>query len=80
MTETHAENEEEPEDESVRGITVMPNVPGFTQQFNQIAGKHKFRVANKAESKVRNLFSAAKTPLGESETESGSSEEQSTGS
>ena len=68
MTETHLENEEELEEESVRGIIVMPNVPGFTQRFNQIARNHKFRVANKAENKVRDLVSSAKTPLGDKNT------------
>ena len=69
MTEkTHPENEEGSEDEAVRGIVVMPNIPGFTQRFNQIARKHKFRIANKAENKVRDLVSSAKTPLGDKNT------------
>ena len=46
----------------------MPNVPGFTRQFNKIAKHHKFTVANKAESKVRDLTTSAKTPLGDKNT------------
>ena len=60
--------ERETEDEDIRGIVVMPNIPGFTQKFNKIAGKHKFRVANKADNKVRDLISSAKTPLGDKNT------------
>ena len=46
----------------------MPNIPGFTRQFNKIAREHKFKVANKAENKVRDLISSAKTPLGDKNT------------
>ena len=42
----------------------MPNIPKFTRKFNKIAREHKFVVANKAENKVRDLISSAKTPLG----------------
>jgi hypothetical protein len=69
MTETQrTDREEETEDVATRGIVVMPNVPGFTQQFNKIARKHNFRVANKADNKVRDLISSAKTPLGDKNT------------
>ena len=60
--------ERETEDEDIRGIVVMPNIPGFTQKFNKIAGKHKFRVANRADNKVRDLISSAKTPIGDKNT------------
>ena len=52
------------EQESSRGIVVMPNIPNFTPQFNKIARKHGFRVANKTERKVKDLTANAKTPLG----------------
>ena len=52
MKETSSDIKEKPEEEAMRGIVVMPNVPGFTEKFNQIARKHKFRVANKAENKM----------------------------
>ena len=55
---------EEGEEEQIRGIIVMPNIPGFTQQYNKIARKHKFRVANNTEKRVKDLISNAKTPLG----------------
>ena len=68
MKETQPDDEERPEEEAVRGIIVMPNVPGFTEKFNKIARKHKFRIANKAENKIRDLVSSAKTPLGDKNT------------
>ena len=52
-------------EEEKRGIVVMPNIPGFTPQFNRIARRHKFKVANKTESRVKDLISNAKTPLGD---------------
>ena len=64
---TEKENEqleEEIEVEKTRGIVVMTNIPGFTKQFNKIAREHKFMVANKADNKIRDLVSSAKTPLG----------------
>ena len=57
-----AGNEEE--EKQVRGIVVLPNIHGFSQQFNKIVRKHKFRVANKTEGRVRDLIANAKTPLG----------------
>ena len=48
MKETQPDDEEKPKEEAVRGIVVMPNVPGFTEKFNKIARKHRFRIANKA--------------------------------
>ena len=65
MTEKENEQlEEEIEVEKTRGIVVMTNIPGFTKQFNKIAREHKFMVANKADNKIRDLVSSAKTPLG----------------
>ena len=58
----------EEEETTNRGIVVMPNVPGFTPQFNKIARKHGFRVANKTDSRVKDLTSKAKTPLGKKNT------------
>ena len=68
MAERETEEEEENEDDRTRGIIVMPNIPGFTRQFNKIAREHKFKVANKAENKVRDSVSSAKTPLGDKNT------------
>ena len=59
------ENEEEP---TFRGTVLMPNIPQFTNKFNNIARRHKFRVANKTDNKVRDLTSKAKTPLGKKNT------------
>ena len=56
--------EEKKEEEQVRGMVVMQNIPGFTEQFNRIARKHGFRVANNTNNRVRDLSSSAKTPLG----------------
>ena len=52
-------------EETTRGMVVMPNIPNFTPKFNQIARKHRFRVANKTENRVKDLISTAKTPLGD---------------
>ena len=54
--------------ESIRGMVVMQNVPGFTPQFNKIAKQHGFKVANKTENRVKDLISKAKTPLGDKST------------
>ena len=59
---------EEKEDESTRGIVVMQNIPGFTPQFNKIARKHRFKVANKTEKRVKYLIMNAKTSLGDKNT------------
>ena len=58
----HTDNETE------RGIIVMPNIPNFTSQYNKIARKHGFRVANKTENRVRDLITSAKIPLGKKNT------------
>ena len=51
------------EEEETRGVVVMPNIPGFTPQFNRIARRHKFKVANNTENRVKDLITNAKTPL-----------------
>ena len=61
--EARAKTEEEGE-EQIRGIVVMPNIPGFTQKYNKIARKHNFRVANNTEKRVKDLISNANNPLG----------------
>lgn len=59
-------NEKEHKQEEVeRGIVVIPNIPGFSQQYNRIARKHGFRMANKTERRVRDLTAKVKTPLGD---------------
>ena len=62
-TKEKEKNKTEDEEEPSRGIVVMENIPGFTLQFNKIARKHGFKIANKTESKVKDLISNAKTPL-----------------
>ena len=56
--------ETEPEGTS-RGIVVIENIPNVTPQFNKIARKHGFKVANKSGKRVRDLTTKAKTPLGD---------------
>ena len=56
------------EKEAARGIVIMPNIPGFTPQFNRIARRHGFKVANKTEKRVKDLTTNAKTPLGDKNT------------
>jgi len=53
------------EENTERGIVVMPNVPNFTPQFNRIARQHEFRVANNTNNRVKELVTNAKTPLGD---------------
>ena len=55
---------QEDEEKHVRGMVVLPNIHGFSQQLNRIIRKHGFKVANKTERRVRDLISNAKTPLG----------------
>ena len=68
MQEKEQRNEEVGEEETIRGVVLMPNIPHFTNKFNSIARKHKFRVANRTGNKVRDLTSNAKTPLGKKNT------------
>ena len=56
--------EEEKEDETTRGIVSIPNIPSITRTFNRIAKQHNFRTTTKADNKIRDLSSNAKTPLG----------------
>ena len=44
---------------------MIENIPNVTPQFNKIAREHGFRVANKSGTRVRDLTSKAKTPLGD---------------
>ena len=48
------------EEKITRGIVSIPNIPNFTQTFNKIASQHNFKVATKAENKVRDLSWKAK--------------------
>lgn len=56
----------EEEVETPRGIVSMPNIPNFTREYNKIARKHNFRVANKTENKIKDLVGNARTPLADS--------------
>ena len=50
----------------VRSLTlVIQNIPNVTPQFNKIAREHGFKVANKSGSRVKDLTTKAKTPLGD---------------
>ena len=64
----NSKDDEDTKEDENRGIVTMPNIPNFTQQFNKIARKHGFKVANKTENRVRDLVAKAKTPLGEKNT------------
>ena len=59
---------EEEEEPKVRGIVSIPNIPTFTRTFSRLASQHNFRVATKAENKVRDVTSKARTPLGDKNT------------
>ena len=61
-TEDH---EEEPK---IRGIVSIPNIPSFTRTFSRIAKQHQFRTTSRAENKVRDITSKARTPLGDKNT------------
>ena len=63
MKERQQRTKEDDEQET-RGIVLMPNIPNFTEKFNRIARRHKFKVANKTNNKVKDLASKAKAPLG----------------
>ena len=56
---------EDEENEETRGIVVIQNLPNFTPQFNKIARKHDFKVANKTGKRVKYLTAKAKIPLGD---------------
>ena len=68
MAEREPRRNEGEEEETTRGVVLMPNIPQFTNKFNKIAKKHRFHIANKADNKVRDLTSNAKTLLGEKKT------------
>ena len=57
--------EENAKEEAERGVVVIPNIQGFSQQYSKIARKHGFRMANKTERRVRDLTAKVKTPLGD---------------
>ena len=54
--------------QETRGIVSLQNIPKFTQIFSRIAGQHRFRTTTKAENKVRDITSKARTPLGDKNT------------
>ena len=64
-TATTEDHEEEPK---VRGIVSIPNIPSFTRTFSRIAKQHHFRTTSRAENKVRDISSKARTPLGDKNT------------
>ena len=68
MKEKTRRKREKEGEEMIRGMVVIQNIPGFTDQFNRIVRKHKFRVANNTNNRVKDLVSKAKTPLGKKST------------
>ena len=52
-------------EQRTRGIVVIQNIPNITPQFNKIARQHGFKVANKSGTRVKDLTTKAKTPLGD---------------
>ena len=65
MKERQQIDVEERTEEATRGVVVIQNVPNITPQFNKIAREHKFKVANKSGTRVKDLTTKAKTPLGD---------------
>ena len=65
LKEKTPRREEDEEESPSRGIVSMPNIPTFTNRFNSIARRHRFKTANKADYKVRDLTTKVKTPLGD---------------
>ena len=63
--QTTGNEEEEKEETKSRGIVSIPHIPSFTRTFSRIAKQHKFRTTTRAENKVRDITSKARTPLGE---------------
>jgi hypothetical protein len=55
-------------EQEIRGIASVPNIPKFTQIFSRIARQHRFRTTTKAENKVRDVTTKARTPLGDKNT------------
>ena len=52
-------------EDAERGVVVIPNIKGFSQQYSKIARKHGFKMANKTVGKVRDLFTKIKNSLGD---------------
>ena len=51
------------EEEEIRGIVSIPNIPNITRAYSRIAKQHKFRTTTRADNKIKDLASKAKTPL-----------------
>ena len=62
-TPPRTENKDD-EEEGIRGIVSIPNIPTFTRTFSRIAKQHNFRTTTRAENKVKDISLKAKTPLG----------------
>ena len=65
MKEREPRTENAEDDVVVRGIVSIPNIPTFTRAYSRIARRHNFRTTTKAENKIRDLSTKAKTPLGD---------------
>jgi len=62
--ESRTRNRDE-EEEEIRGIVSIPNIPSITRAYSRIASKHNFRTTTRAENKIKDLATKAKTPLGD---------------
>ena len=65
MKDRRNEEDGKTKEDAERGVVVIPNIQGFSQQYSKIARKHGFKVSNKTERRVRDLNTKAKTPLGD---------------
>ena len=65
MMERVRETRENDTEQTSRGIVVIQNIPNMTPQFNKIAREHGFKVANKSGTRIKDLITKAKTPLGD---------------
>ena len=62
--ESRTRNEDE-EEEEIRGIVSIPTIPSITRAYSRIAKKHNFRTTTRAENKIKDLATKAKSPLGD---------------
>ena len=65
IKENHPVQRNNQDEQKNRGIVSIPNIPSFTRAFSRIAKQHNFRTSTKAENKVKDISTKAKTPLGD---------------
>ena len=64
MKERERTTAEDETEEQARGMVVMQNIPNITPQFKKIAREHGFKYVTKTGTRIKDLTSKAKTPLG----------------